>query len=277
VSAISDRYDRAADRYGTWWAPVLETTAFRVLDRLGRDVPASDDGFKVLDIGTGTGTLALQAVRRWPNASVSGADASRGMIAAARERAQSSLTASERDRLSLAIGEADRLPFADGTFDVAISSFVFQLVPDRMAAFEEARRVLRPGGTLAFVTWLVSNRAFPPDEAFFDVVDELRIPDEEGAGEDRSGDFTSARSAAGQLRRAGYRDVKSREEMLEYRFEPEKYVDFLEEYGEYDLFRSLDRGLRRRLRRQATERLATLPGSDFEWRAPVVMVTARRP
>jgi ubiquinone/menaquinone biosynthesis C-methylase UbiE len=277
MSAISDRYDRAAERYGIWWAPVLQATAVRVLDRLAPELPRGTDGLRILDIGTGTGTLALEAVRRWPHVAVSAADASRGMIAAAQGRANRTLTRPELDRLALAVGEADRLPYDNATFDAAISSFVFQLVPDRMAAFEEAHRVMRPGGTFAFVTWMVSSRSFPPDEAFFDVVDELEIPDEESAPEDRSGDFVSARSAADQLRRAGFKSVRSREETLEYQFDPARYVDFLEQYGEYDLFRSLDRRLRGRLRERSSERLATLPRSAFTWQAPVVMVVARRP
>jgi ubiquinone/menaquinone biosynthesis C-methylase UbiE len=277
MSLISDRYDRAAERYGTWWAPVLEATAVRVLDRLGPELPRGGDGLHLLDIGTGTGTLALEAVRRWPHIAVSGADASKGMIAAAQERARRTLRREERERLALVVGEADRLPFDDATFDAAISSFVFQLVPDRMAAFQEALRVVRPGGTLAFVTWLVSSRSFPPDEAFFDVVDELEIPEDESAPEDRSGDFVSARSAANQLRLAGFRNVRSREETLAYQFDPARYLDFLEQYGEYDLFRSLDRRVRGRLRERSIERLAALPRSAFEWQAPVVMVVARRP
>ena len=71
------------------------------------------------------------------------------------------------------------MPFADGGFDAALSSFVFQLVPRRARALREARRVLRPGGLLAYVTWLEDDRVFAPDVIFDDVLDELGI----GAGE----------------------------------------------------------------------------------------------
>jgi len=42
MSAISDRYDRAAARYQKWWAPVLEETAVRVLDRLAGRLPLDE-------------------------------------------------------------------------------------------------------------------------------------------------------------------------------------------------------------------------------------------
>ena len=275
MSAISDRYDRAAARYQKWWAPVLEETAVRVLDRLAGKLPL-DEPQRIVDIGTGTGTLVLEAVRRWPRSLVTGADASSGMIVGARERARTELAQADQERLSLVVAEADRLPFADASFDAAVSSFVFQLVPDRAAAFREVRRVLRPGGLLVFVTWMLSDIRFAADEAFFDVVDELRIPDQDGPEEDRTGDLVSPRSAADQLRRVGYRDVSAAQEWLEYRFDRVAYVDFLEEYGESDLFRSLEPRMRRRLRQRATERLESLPATDFDWRVPVVMAVARR-
>src|SRR5207247_11457939 len=42
MSAMSERYDRAAERYGTWWAPVLEAAALRVLDRAAQALPQDE-------------------------------------------------------------------------------------------------------------------------------------------------------------------------------------------------------------------------------------------
>ncbi len=100
MSAMSERYDRAARRYGIWWAPVLEASALRVLDRVAEAWPADGQPGAILDLGTGTGTLALEAARRWPAATVSGIDASRGMILAARQRAREDLPASDARPLS---------------------------------------------------------------------------------------------------------------------------------------------------------------------------------
>jgi ubiquinone/menaquinone biosynthesis C-methylase UbiE len=277
MSAMSERYDRAAQRYGIWWAPVLEASALRVLDRVAEAWPADGQPDAILDLGTGTGTLALEAARRWPAAAVTGIDASRGMILAARERAREDLPASAADRISFDIADAGHLPFPDEAFDLVVSSFVLQLVQNRLAVLREAHRVLRPGGVLAFVTWMVADRKFAPDEAFFDVLDELNVPDGDVAEEACSGDFVSARAATLQLRRAGFADVAARQEWLDHAFEPARYPDFLEEYGEYELFRSLPWTLRRRVRRRTRARLAALPATAFRWQAPLVTTIARRP
>jgi ubiquinone/menaquinone biosynthesis C-methylase UbiE len=47
---------------------------------------------------------------------------------------------------------AHRLPFADRTFDLVVSSWVFEHLPDPKAVFDEVARVLRPGGRLVFLT-----------------------------------------------------------------------------------------------------------------------------
>ncbi|TMD30533.1 MAG: methyltransferase domain-containing protein [Chloroflexi bacterium] len=272
-SGMRARYDRAARRYGTWWSPVLEPTARRVLERV--DPKAVAGAPAILDVGTGTGTLAFAALRRWPGATITGIDASGGMLREARGRAER-LPAADRSHITFQVAEADRLPFPDRSFDVAVSSFVLQLVPDRSAALREVARVLRPGGMLAFVTWMTSRQSFPPDEAFFDVVDELELPDDDRE-EDRSGDFASAREANRELRDAGYRSIDARRDWLDHAWDPAQYADFLEQYGEYELFRSLPRRLRLELSERTRERLGELPAEAFRWRAPVVMVTARRP
>jgi SAM-dependent methyltransferase len=277
MSAMSERYDRAAKRYGIWWAPVLEASALRVLDRVAEAWPADGQPGGILDLGTGTGTLALEAARRWPAAAVTGIDASRGMILAARERAREDLPASDVARISFDIGDAGQLPYPDEAFDLVVSSFVLQLVQNRLAVLREAHRVLRPGGVLAFVTWMVADGRFAPDEAFFDVLDELNVPDGDAAEEASSGDFVSARAATLQLRRAGFGDVAARQEWLDHAFEPARYSDFLEAYGEYELFQSLPWTLRRRVRRRTRERLAALPVTAFRWHAPLVTAIARRP
>jgi SAM-dependent methyltransferase len=276
MSTIAGRYDATARAYQRWWGPVLEPTALRVLDALPSDLDGATT--RLLDIGTGTGILAIEAARRWRSLEVTGIDGSSGMLEIARDEARRRLGRSA-GRVTFATGLADRLPFPDASFDVAVSSFVFQLVPDRARALGEAYRVLRPGGTLAFVTWQVGRQGstFAPDVAFYDALDELAIPEPESTEEARSGDLASATAAATQARRAGFRGVSARAAWLEHRHDPATYLAFLEEYAERETFEELDPGRRRAVRAATARRLARLDPAAFVWRAPVVFVVARRP
>jgi len=160
------RYDRIADGYAAHWAPVIRPAAIRLLDDLASLLPAGSP--HLLDIGTGTGALAIEALERWPSTQVTGIDASSEMVRWALGEADRRLPTSARQRLSTAVAFADRLPFPDASFDLAMSSFVLQLVPNRAAALREARRVLRPGAPFGYVTWLRADDGIDPPDRVLD-------------------------------------------------------------------------------------------------------------
>ena len=95
---------------------------------------------RVLDAGCGAGHLAAELADR--NASVVGLDVSAEMLIYARERAPAA------DFVRADLGS--NLPFADSTFDGVASSLAFHYVRDWTPLFRELRRVLVPGGWVAF-------------------------------------------------------------------------------------------------------------------------------
>ena len=152
-------YDRVRPVDDNWLE--VYSIVFREADLRGR---------RVLDCGCGTGRLVARLAA--DGVPVTGIDAERRMLEAARERVPVDVR--------LEHGSAEGLPFEDGAFDASVMWLVCHLV-DRQAAFGEARRVLTDDGRLAVVTfdpshfdrfWL--NAYFPSLER----VDRARFPTE---------------------------------------------------------------------------------------------------
>ncbi len=268
----AERYDRIAAGYARWWAPIIAPAAVGVLDEIADAIESGAE--RILDIGTGTGTLPVAILRRWPDVRVTAIDASAGMIEMARAEAGRLLDPAERDRLELVVAFADDLPVAEGSFDLAVSSFVLQLVPNRYRALREAHRALVRSGRLAYVTWLADDRAFVPDADFDAALDEVGI----GAREwnDRPGDVPSVDSAVSQLRRAGFADVRARAAELEHPFDVEGYLRFMTEFDEEDLMTEMEPADRKRFEASLRRRLERRRSTELTLRLPTVTATGIR-
>jgi SAM-dependent methyltransferase len=258
-------YDRIAARYRDWWAPVLAPAAVRLLDLVG-GLLSTDWRGTLVDVGTGSGTLALGALRRWPGARVIGVDPARRLLELAEAAA---FGAGLQDRLTTRVGKAASLPLPDASVDAAVSSFVIQLTPSRAAALRETIRVLRHGGVFACLTWRFHEDPIEPGKSFDDALRALGI--ERSPAQPR-GDrpYRSPTNAAAELRRAGFQSVLAREEWLEHRFTPKAYLDLAEHWIDDAVFADLDDAMRRRLRTEALRRLERLPPDRLVWRRPLV-------
>ncbi|HEV3092348.1 MAG TPA: class I SAM-dependent methyltransferase [Candidatus Cybelea sp.] len=147
----SDPFATFKDRQREMWSSFAPTATFTtpVAANVVRFAGIAR-GETVLDVGTGTGVVAITAARA--GARVTAIDLTPVLIEAARENAQ---IAGHND-IEFLEGDAEHLPYPDASFEVVLSQFGHMFAPRPEVAIAEMRRVLKPGGRLAFATW-------PPD------------------------------------------------------------------------------------------------------------------
>lgn len=109
------------------------------------DLAQLQPGQRILDVGCGTGTLAMLIQERHPDIEVHGVDGDSKVLEIARSKATQAGA-----NVAFARAMAWELPYPDGTFDRVVSSLFFHhlVTNDKRRAACEILRVLRPGGTL---------------------------------------------------------------------------------------------------------------------------------
>ena len=100
----------------------------------------------VLELAAGTGALTRHLAATLPDAAITATDLNQAML----DRAAAVGTARP---VTWRQADAMQLPFDDGAFDIVVIQFGVMFFPDRVSAYAETRRVLRPGGTLLFNVW----------------------------------------------------------------------------------------------------------------------------
>jgi ubiquinone/menaquinone biosynthesis C-methylase UbiE len=135
---MAEIYQREIDRR---FAPVIDGLLDRAMLR---------PGALVLDLGTGTGSVALAAAPRiGPAGRIMAVDISREMLSMARAR----IAVSSFGNLILKEGRAEAIPAEAASFDAVLASLSLMYVIDRAGAAREIARVLRPGGRFVAAVW----------------------------------------------------------------------------------------------------------------------------
>ena len=120
------------------------------------ELAAPAPGEKVLDVGCGTGTLALALKSSVETGEVHGIDASPEMIEVAEEKA-----AKAGSDIDFRVALVEAIPFPDATFDLVTSSLMLHHLPDDLerTGLDEIRRVLKPGGRFMAVDFAAHSHS----------------------------------------------------------------------------------------------------------------------
>ena len=139
IAAVYDAMEGLAERRSRPWRVRLWELVSRALPPRGR----------LLEVGVGTG----KNMPFWPKSvEITAIDVTPAMLEWARRRAERLGLAAQLD-----LGDVQDLPHADGTFDVAVATFVFCSVPDPVLGLQQLRRVVRPGGAVVLMEHVRSD------------------------------------------------------------------------------------------------------------------------
>jgi ubiquinone/menaquinone biosynthesis C-methylase UbiE len=148
-------------RWARWYdlgSKLLSFGRDKAIRRKALELAAIRPGEKVLDVGCGTGTLAIAASEAvGDTGDVHGVDPSPEMIDVARKKA-----ARRGRHVRFETGVIESLPYPDGEFDLVLSSLMLHHLPDdvKEKGFAEVLRVLKPGGRFLAVDFGSDTRSF---------------------------------------------------------------------------------------------------------------------
>jgi ubiquinone/menaquinone biosynthesis C-methylase UbiE len=156
-------------------------------------------GESVLDIGCGVGAVLGVIARETPGLRLAGIDLEERQIAFARR-----YLAAEGLRADLRVGDAAGLPWPDGSFDHIFTMWFFEHLRDPMPAMREARRVLKPGGTIRSIETDYAAFKIWPQHPDWDLLERAQYEYFRAHGDAEAG-----RRLAGRFAEAGFTDVRA--------------------------------------------------------------------
>jgi len=258
ASQLVERYDREAAAYAELWAPVLHSASLRLLPAL-----ATSPVERVLDVGTGVGSLLPDVARTFPGGAVIGVDHSRGMLA---------LSSRHFPR---AVMDAGRLAIRDGSIDRVLMLFMLFHLEDPARGLSEARRVLRDGGMVGTITW-ATDLASPATQIWIECLDAHGAADADPGAVSRHDRVDSTEKLEAFLAEAGFVDRRCWIEDLLVHLDAGPLLRLRTSLGSTKTrFDSLAPAARASCLAEARDRMAAMPSEAFIARAKLVYSIAR--
>jgi len=259
--ALIKRYDIEAGAYLSYWAPVLEGAARRLVDGI-----TTRTARRVLDIGAGAGTLLPTLAARFPDAEIIGVDRSAGMLSLC------------HGAPPVAVMDGLDLAFPDRLFDVAVMCFVLFHFADAVAGLCEARRVLKPGGGIYVSTWARDLES--PAVALWN--EELDTTGALAANEiSRLANHDLMDSPAkveGLLAKAGFLSARAVVHDFSYQIQLEDFIGLRTQVGSTgERLQTLGTEARTEFIKRTRGKLAQLPREDFNLKMQIILASAQAP